>query len=477
LKVKNDKHGGFTCFISIIMTSVIVLMTVLMNASSIRSDEALLTGLMIQQQDLVLSGYSEKLLDWYGIYATTLPSDCADIFMASSEHIDPLTAYTCEGVSTLVPGKDFKEAILEFARPRVPMQWTMQLISRFTQINEIIQSKNTDYGENTKEEESIPEDSQDESTSGKGFDFSFIMNILGMIDQTLFEQSTSSETTESFTWENFEELLKSDSDNPSFKMDVSKEMGSNLTVTETNINDISSFLDQFYRIESNGLYDKLCFEFYVSSMFSCKTNTMICNDIEIQRKDLRNRLVSKLPVHDKLEIEKIIFGNEDSETNDFNTKISIESIRFLIHLLANLMDESKKAGNAAIAASLCAVVALATAGTVVIPEEIMEIVVVLLKSMGSAAKDYTDLSEGKGVPLLPVEKYKIMDTYYTDYLQIFLFTVPEEVKMNRIMSIMRENLFLSTIPLYTGVRVSVNYRGIVYAVEGRYDGYGTGQDG
>ena len=117
MKGKNNKHGGFTCFIAIIMTSVIVLMTVLMKASSIRSDEALLTGLMIQQQDLVLSGYCEKLLDWYGIYATTLPDSCTDAFRESSRRIEPVKAYACEGVSPLVAGEDFKDAILAFARP------------------------------------------------------------------------------------------------------------------------------------------------------------------------------------------------------------------------------------------------------------------------------------------------------------------------------------------------------------------------
>ena len=271
--------------------------------------------------------------------------------------------------------------------------------------------------------------------------------------------------------------MKNDPNNPAFETDITNKMESSLSVTESSINDLSSFLDRFYRIESNGIYDRLCFEYYVSSMFSCKTNTMIHNDIEIQRKDLRNRSISSLPVHDTLEIEKIIFGYEDSGKNDFYTKISIESIRFLIHLLTNLVDETKTAANKAIAASLCGVVALASAGTVVIPEEVMEIVVVLLKSMGSAAKDYADLSAGKGVPLLPVEKYKIMDTYYTDYLQVFLFTVPETVKLSRMMSIMRDNLFLSAMPLYTGVRVSVNYRGMSYQVEGRYDGYDTGQEG
>ena len=475
MKVKNNKHGGFTCFIAIIMTSVVVLLTVLMKASSIRSDEALLTGLMIQQQDLVLSGYSEKLLEWYGIYATALPDDFADAFQESSRHIEPVTAYTCEGLSPLVAGEDFKDAILAFARPRVPMQVTMQLVARFTQINEIIQSKKVEYNAEGKEEAPSPGDGQDEPSPGNGMDFFSIMDLLGLIDQSVFEKSLASETTESFTWEDFETLLKNDSDNPAFEMEIPNEMESNLTVTESSINDLSSFLDRFYRIESNGIYDRLCFEFYASSMFSCKTNTMIQNTIEIQRKDLRNRLILTLPVHDTFEIEKIIFGYEDPEKNDFYTKISIESIRFLIHLLANLTDETKKAGNKAIAASLCAVAALASAGTVVIPEEIMEIVVVLLKSMGSAAKDYADLSEGKGVPLLPIEKYKIMDTYYTDYLQIFLFAVPEAVKMNRMMSIIRDNLFLSTMPLYTGIRVSVNYRGLIYLVEGRYDGYDTGQ--
>ncbi len=487
--MRNNKNGSFTCFIAIITTCTIVLMTILMKAASIRSDETLLAGMLIQQQDLVLSEYSEKLLDWYGIYATQIQNSMDDSFQMAAAGIERISFYKCEGIQPIEDGNNLKTAILDFSRPRVPMQLALQLLSRFTKINTLIESskadaRNNNHLDNTTgskgEKEADGSSDAKERMSAKDimdtkeetvFSFEKIIGLLQTTEMDAYQTNAGSETSEAFTWANVEEALKNSNGNFMLEMDLSKEIKSSLTVTENNLNEISSFLEQFYQIESNSFYDKLCMEFYASTMFSCKANTRLQDGIEIERRDLRNRMISSLPVQDKLEIEKIIFGCEKSANNEFFAKISIETIRFLIHLISNLSDDAKKIEISMTASALCAAIALASGGAAAIPQKAMEVVVLLLISMNGAAQDYRTLIKGGRIALFPNNKSEKMDTYYMDYLQIFLFAVPEQVKINRMISIMRKNLFLSDASLYTGVSISVEYRDIIYKTEGQYDGY------
>lgn len=482
MKINNNKRGGFTCFLSIVITSVIVLMTVLMNASSIRSQEALLVGIMSGQQDLLLSKYSEKLLDWYGIYAAQLQNSEESLFCNSVKDIKEIKSYKCTGIFPLENDNRLKEAILNFSKARVPMQMLLQFFSRFTEMNSIISSQNAN-AENIIAD-NTPNDPYDSNQNlNSDINYEKILELLSFIDRNVFDKCMKSDDTgddngdgpdvygNMFSWDRFNSLIKNDNADRLYEMDISKQIKSSLTLTESSLNDISSFLDQFYQIKMNPFYEKLCFEFYTSSMFSCKTNTRIQNDSEIKRKDMRGRFIDNLPTGSKLEIEKIIFGYEKDETNDFFARISIESMRFLCHLITNMTDNSKKAEIKSISAGLCAAVLIASGGTIAIPPSAMDIVILLMLSMNSAVLDYKNLAEGNPVSLLPVKGEKNIDTFYMDYMQLLLLMVPEQLKINRMLVIIKENLLLDNIDLYTGVKVSAKYRNSIYEVEGQYYGY------
>jgi len=473
---KNSKNGSFTSFLAIILTSVVILMSVLMKASSIRYDETLLAGILVKQQDLVLSDYCEKLLDWYGIYATQILNPNEYAFAKSTNDIANIEMYSCKGIQLLESDNNYKQAILAFSKPRFPMQFITQIMSRFTDMNSIISNQKTMTGESFLQEnpfagvnrENI--NGNDPNIGGQFFSFDKIIELLSLINRNDFETNTDTETKKSVSWEDLNDLLKNNNSNQFYEMDISKQIKSSLSVTENNLNEMSLFLEQFYQIESNDFYDKLCFEFYISSMFSCKTNVTVDNGVEIEKKDMRNRAINSLPTKTEFEIEKIIFGYEKEETNEFLAKTSIESIRFLIHLITNITDTTKLNQIKAASLSLCATLAVVSGGTVIIPPEIMDTVILILKSISSSTQDYSKLSKGESVPLLPLNKTKNIDTFYTDYLQIFLLIVPEKTKMNRMLEIVKDNLYLGDTNLYTGVSVGIKYRGNPYFVEGRYYG-------
>ncbi len=467
--MKNNKNGSFTSFLSIILTSIIVLMTILQNAASIRKDETLITGALTQQQDLVLSNYSQKLQDWYGIFATTLLKDNEIDFNNTIRDISQAKYISCKGTKSLENYDNFKYAVLAFSKPRVPLQLSLQILSRFTEMDSIIKGNKNNLENSSLINNNIHSESENSNTnSSTSIGFQDIIKLLAFIDKSIFNKFVGVEVQKNFSWDNLNSLLKNDLPDSFQQPDVSKGIQSSLSISEKSMNDISGFFEQIFNIKSNVIYDKLAFEFYVSSMFSCRTNFRIQDNVQIDRKDMRNRTIQILPSISKFEIEKIIYGFQDEKSNKFWSEISIESIRFLFHIISYIADSSKKSEISAIAVSLCAAVLLVSAGTVAIPQNFMEIVLIILMSTSGAVNDFKMLSEGKGVKLLPMKSDINIDTYYMDYLQLFLLIVPEELKFRRMLTIMKENLYLSNCQLFTGVQVTAGYRSYVYRTDGCY---------
>lgn len=473
--MKNNKKGSFSAFLCIIFTCLIVMMSILLKASEIRCEETLITGALVQQQDLVLSGYSEKLLDWYGIYATNLYRNEESAFFQMVKNVTQLKNYSCVGIDPLDKNNRLISAVVRFSRIRMPLQLSLQLLSRFTEMDQILRSQNPVITpEPTPEPPKDLKEEMDQKYINPGgkekdLDFNSILNLLQSIDKAAFDTQNKDDSPLCLSWEEFGRVVENDAVSPEFEPNVSKEMKSSLSVTETNLNEISSFIEQFYQVGGNPVYDKLAFEFYITNMFSCKVNTFVKDGVESNRKDMRSRNIKDLPVKNTGEIEKIIFGYEKEETNLFLSELSIKSVRFLCHLVTNMTDNTKKTEVKSLALAANAAIALVSGGTVVIPQSAMEVVLLILMSMKSAADDYTMLLKGESVPLIPAKTDINLDTVYTDYLQLLLLAVPDEVKVSRMMVIIQDNLSLRNAVFYTGAEVSVKYRDVLYEVRGKYD--------
>jgi hypothetical protein len=140
----------------------------------------------------------------------------------------------------------------------------------------------------------------------------------------------------------------------------------------------------------------------------------------------------------------------------------------LIHIITNFTDSTKLSEIKATSASLCATLALASGGTVIIDPALMEVVIIILKSASSAISDYEKLVKGEGVNIIPVKCSYNLETYYKDYLQALLLVVPLDVKLKRVEAIIKSNTYLTGSSLFAGVKVSCNFRNTVYELDGFY---------
>ncbi len=115
-----SKRGSFSSFIAIIITSIAVLMNILLNASIIRSGDTLVTSVLISQQDLLLSEYSEILYDRYGLFATGIPNDYMDSFYKSVYGTRNISNYCVTGIKEL-KSDILSDAVIQFSKPRFPV--------------------------------------------------------------------------------------------------------------------------------------------------------------------------------------------------------------------------------------------------------------------------------------------------------------------------------------------------------------------
>ncbi|MHB1452550.1 MAG: DUF5702 domain-containing protein [Saccharofermentanales bacterium] len=461
-----SKRGSFSVFISIMMSSMIFLMSILLHATVISGRRMMVQTALIQQQDLLLSHYSEMLEDRYGLFAAKLSGSHEESFFTMTGRLADLDDYRVYGIDELT-GPILFNNIINYSKPRFPVQAAAGFLDRMNIIqSNLSQSRYTipAAGSGTKDSDN------NDGSAGIGFD-----EILSMLVQLKPEQSVSGDgdnpedMNQSFS--EISNLLSTYDTKDIFETDISRTIKSDLTISEKTLNKMSDFVEKFYAIESDDIYDRLTFEFYVNEMFSCKVNYRTVDNEKIYRKDMRGRSFEILLPSSEPEIEKTVFGFEEDDKNVFFTKCAIQGIRFVSNLIANMTDSKKRAGIKSLAATICVLVAVASEGTIVISQETAEAIVTVIKSTSQAVSDYRKLMDGGCVDLLPIEETIKIETCYRDYLGFMLLTVPKDVKLARIESIIKKNTAGMSAVLFTGIGISCRYRGHKYFCEkGYFDG-------
>ena len=458
-----SRVGGFSIFLALSVSAMFMLMGVLTTATLLHARETRLKTALLQQQDLLLSRYSEILEQRYGLYATRLDDDSERSFRVMTGDVGGTLDYRATGLDPL-KGAVLYDEIVRFSSPRFPVQASVRLLDRLNIIK-------ANLLEGVPE---IPSAGEWEATpilSGEmsciGFD-----EIIELLTGFRDTQSSSSEDVPSEkSFPLMDELMTMVSGyevaDP-YESGISRTIRSELGVTEKTLNNISGFVEDLCSFDPGNLYRRLTFEWYVASMFSCSVNYSTEGCTKVYRTDMRGRGFDERYTIDVPEIEQIIFGQESEEQNRFYTKISIQGIRFVSNLIANLSDSAQRAKVRTLAATVCAIVAFVSGGTVAIPPEAAEAAVLVIRSATQASQDYEELMQGGCVDLVPVEGFDRLETRYSDYLSLLLLVVPKDVKLERIRTILERNTVGEGVCLYTGVGVSCSYRGKRYFSEGGY---------
>lgn len=463
MRMIKENKGSFTNFMAITISSVMVLTGVLLNGAKLNSDRHRIKSALVIQNDLLLSEYSEILLDRYGIYATAMRNTYDEIFYEISGKSNGEIIYYVSGKEEL-KGSVLENAIMEFACPRFPLIFAIDTIKRFT-----------DYLDKTGEalfaynQKSNWGFDLDQGEYDLFRDYYFIKEILrSFIGEDEFIPEHKTDITPDMSFEDLNNLLLVDDENLAIESYILKDIKSNFTNPEKLFNEISSSIEIFYDIEMPGWYERMAFEHYIYKMFPCKVNFRVSDGIKIYHVDLRNRELNSYAVELDSELERIIFGTANNQLNEIFVQSVIYTIRTMLHVGGIMTDSTKMSGIMTASTALCSIIAAASGGTIAIPPEAMEAVLIVLWAISAAASDYITLTNGKSVRLIPSDVRFNIDTYYKDYLLFMQILVPKNIKLSRIEAIIKENTNNTNNTLYTSVATVCTFRNIEYKIEGSY---------
>ncbi len=180
-----------------------------------------------------------------------------------------------------------------------------------------------------------------------------------------------------------------------------------------------SVVDSLLFVAPEGVLDRLILSEYTLSYFY--------NDVPyVMRHGLRRddytpdgRMLSKFPVSRRYEAEEIATGLH-GKTAKTATLVFIGAVRFAIHFVDIITDETSRAGYKASAVAIAATITAVTLGYVNIPPEAIEWLLMAAAALALGAVDAAALNKGEEVDLWPGMKKFELKLRYRDFLRILI---------------------------------------------------------
>ena len=116
---------------------------------------------------------------------------------------------------------------------------------------------------------------------------------------------------------------------------------------------------------------------------------------------------------------------------------------------------------------LSSLIALISAGTVDIPPDVMQLIIVLIISVGNTVDDFSTLLDGGKVPFFKEDDLEMIYLGYRDFLFIYLYCQFDKALTSRMLKILERDFG----QIYTGIVLSTGYRGTTYDITKRYELY------
>jgi len=149
------------------------------------------------------------------------------------------------------------------------------------------------------------------------------------------------------------------------------------------------------------------------------------------------------------------------------TDYYVFSVLFVKCIVSIMMDNTKRETIRGISEILMMVISVLTAGTVSLPAEVYEVVIVLIMAVIDAAGDLGDVLDGESVEIIGISDGISISAGYRDFLGLFMLFVPDETLLQRMV-----DLFNRDFPDYiTGVYAESDIRGGIMTYDTCYELY------
>ncbi len=139
------------------------------------------------------------------------------------------------------------------------------------------------------------------------------------------------------------------------------------------------------------------------------------------------------------EIEQILTGAKTPEAATRHVRVLLTAVRSLINLADILADPDRMASLRTQAIASVAAISVASGATINIDPELLANFLAVGNAIKLGNQDYTDLSSGKSVALIPERLLeRSVEFAYQDYLRVFLLALPQDTLAERIGGLIRK---------------------------------------
>jgi len=463
------RNGSASIFLCIILSAVILTECVLYSATRMRGTEADIARCMRLQISQILCNYNEQLLGNYGLYGVNEASVNKKVFdkcfSGAGDFI--LAAEPCGLMTT----EDLRTGISDYMKIRMPAIASAEILSRFKGVFSEIR-------ESTIFKKSQTLESSEWLNYAKNFlnqkdkwnnVISNVLSVAEVIDITgkLGELDDFAVSLQHELARNTTLYLQGESD---------KDLPTGI-MNPDNLSAIMSYADNYMNFELPEIADVLMINEFAVASFDSRIEYIMDGDNKVPEANYYGVPFSEIHGSNRADLEYLLTGI-DNETISSNTvKILIYDMRIIVNLGTYLVDSEKMKKAKEIAEILSTGISLVSAGTVTIDPQALQFFVLYIWALGQGFSDLVKLIGGESVVLFDhsaLAEHTILEdallTDYRDYLGLFLLAVPVDWKLSRILTLLKKDCGGE---LYTGVSLSVDYRGSTFMMEDTYDAYAS----
>ena len=208
-----------------------------------------------------------------------------------------------------------------------------------------------------------------------------------------------------------------------------------------------------------GKGDHLLLAHYAAYNFDCAVD----NEVDCT---INGTLFSSIHENNYYDAEYILTGI-DGRPGMVSVSSLIFQIMFCKYFLENYTDEGKALAYETAAILLTTVVALISECTVDIPAEVMQMIIIAIVSVCQAAKAVNDCLKGEALTLFEEDGMELIKLKYRDFLFLYLCCVNDASLSKRMLGLLTRDYG----DLYTGIKLSTEYRGTTYDITRKYELY------
>ena len=464
------RNGSASIFLCIILSAVVLTEGILYYAARVRAYEADLQRCMRLQISQTLCNYNKALLEKYGLYGI-------DSSAVSTAVFDSCFSGSKDAVLTAVPyglltTADLNTGISDYMKTRMPAIASGEVLKRLKGVlKEITDSSIFQKVQGSKSSEWL---SYVKSFLAQKDKWSGVINSVVSVAEAVDFTGKVKELEEFSS--SFQQVLQRNT--TLYLQGGTADSGSQDILDPDNLSLIMGYADDYMDLELPDIIDDVLVTEYAVSFFDSGIISEKDGETDTPEKNLLGVPFTDVHGGNRTDLEYILTGI-DNETASFGAaKILVYDMRIIANFGAYLVDSEKMTKAKEIAEILSTAISVASAGTVSIDPEILQFAVLYVWALGQGYSDLVKLIGGESVALFDhsaLSDYEVLQdalsTDYRDYIRFFLMAVPAQWKLSRILTVLNKDCGND---LYTGIHLSVDYRGSRFIMEDMYDAYASG---